>query len=151
MARVAKSRRDKVAPKSKASVRKVVEKAVTLRAKPEAAKAETAADPKSAASSKKFSQKFIEAIEKRKAQGGWGARKPSPFGRPGARRGRRPKASNTEYTPENSGEESFTAENEFERIEYDTGISYSAKSSGDDAGFSLDRFDDFDEELNFDR
>lgn len=70
------------------------------------------------------------------------------FGKP-ARRGRRPKAS-AEYTPENSNEEGYVLEEQYERIEYDTGISYKSQG-GDDGSFSLDRFDDFDEELNFDR
>jgi len=153
MAKLAKSRRDKATSKAKASVRKVVERGLTLRAKPASAeKTATAETTQNAASAtKKISQKFMEAMEKRKSQGGWGARKGSMFGRPGARRGRRPKAA-AEYTPENQNEEAYVLESDYERIEYDTGIA-KPQSSGttDDAGFSLDRFDDFDEELNFDR
>ncbi|MBY0370139.1 hypothetical protein K2X33_05595 [bacterium] len=153
MARVAKPRREKSASKSKASVRKVVEKTLTPRVKVEAAPKAAApiSESQGSASSKKVSQKFLEAMEKRKAQGGWGAKKTSPFGRP-VRRGRRPRASNTEYTPENSNnEEAYVLENEYDRHEHDTGVQQNPRTGGDDAGFSLDRFDDFDEELNFDR
>ena len=72
-------------------------------------------------------------------------------GKPPARRGRRPKASNSEYTPENNSEEAYVLESEYERIEYDTGISCKKPATASEDGFSLDRFDDFDEELNFDR
>lgn len=157
MAKLAKSRREKTTTKAKASVRKVVERALSMRSKnknnnaaPEKAVEKVTATPaeSTASSTKKISQKFLEAMEKRKSQGGWGARKGSMFGKP-ARRGRRPKAS-AEYTPENSNEEGYVLEEQFERIEYDTGISYKSQG-GDDGSFSLDRFDDFDEELNFDR
>lgn len=156
MAKLAKSRREKTATKAKAAVRKVVERALTLRSKNNAASeksepASATAPAPDAASSKKISQKFIEAMEKRKTQGGWGARKGSMFGgKPPARRGRRPKAS-AEYTPENNSEEAYVLESEYERIEYDTGISCKQPQAATEDGFSLDRFDDFDEELNFDR
>lgn len=159
MAKPAKSRREKTTTKAKAAVRKVVDRAVSLQTKTSAAPAGKQAAPatpanaapaQDAASSKKISQKFLEAMEKRKTQGGWGARKGSMFGgKPPARRGRRPKAS-AEYTPENNSEEAYVLESEYERIEYDTGISYKQPQGGED-GFSLERFDDFDEELNFDR
>jgi hypothetical protein len=158
MAKLAKSRREKTATKAKAAVRKVVERALTLRSKDNNNAASEKSVPASAkpapdaASSKKISQKFIEAMEKRKTQGGWGARKGSMFGgKPPARRGRRPKASNSEYTPENNSEEAYVLESEYERIEYDTGISCKKPATASEDGFSLDRFDDFDEELNFDR
>ncbi len=158
MAKLAKSRREKTTTKAKASVRKVVERALSMRSKnknnnaaSEKTKEKVASTPVegTASSAKKISQKFLEAMEKRKSQGGWGARKGSMFGKPPARRGRRPKAS-AEYTPENSNEEGYVLEEQFERIEYDTGISYKSQG-GDDSSFSMDRFDDFDEELNFDR
>src|SRR5690606_32227725 len=140
----------------KASVRKVIDRAQSIKAKATvvAEKAASNASSTAAAPAKKISQKFLEVMEKRKSQGGWGARKGAMFGRP-ARRGRRPKAS-AEYTPEHSNEEAYVLESEsYERIEYDTGISYKTQGGGnglsDDTGFSLDRFDDFDEELNFDR
>ena len=90
---------------------------------------------------KKVSQRLIETIEKRKQ-----AKAGTP-GRVPGRRGRRPKAL-AEYIPNNNEEDNFSAENDFEGLEYDTGIR--VKDGKDDAGFSMDRFDDFDEELNFD-
>ncbi len=153
MAKLAKSRREKTTTKAKASVRKP-DRALTLRGKNDAAPEKTAPTPTPAADagpSKKISQKFLEAMEKRKTQGGWGARKGALFGgKPPGRRGRRPKAS-AEYTPENNSEEAYVLESEYERIEYDTGISYKQPGGSKDESFSLDRFDDFDEELNFDR
>jgi hypothetical protein len=98
MAKQAKSRREKTATKAKAAVRKVVERALHLKEKTKfhnAASEKTSTAPAApsttdAAASKKISQKFLEAMEKRK-QGGWGARKGSMFGgKPPARRGRRP-------------------------------------------------------------
>ncbi len=148
MAKLAKSKREKTT--SKATAREVVERALSNRASDSAVKA-AAREPAAQSvdpASKKISQKFLEAMEKRR--GGWGARKGAAFGgRPPARRGRRPKAS-SEYTPENNSEEAYVLESEFERIEHDTGISYKPQG-GEDGGFSLDRIDDFDEELNFDR
>ena len=153
MAKQAKSRREKTTTKAKAAVRKT-ERALTLRTKVQAAPEKTAASApatEAAPASKKLSQKFLEAMEKRKNHGGWGARKGTAFGgKPPGRRGRRPKAS-AEYTPENSSEEAYVLESEYERIEYDTGISYKQPGGTSEDGFSLDRFDDFDEELNFDR
>jgi hypothetical protein len=150
MAKLAKSKREKTTSKTKVAVREVVERALSNKASDAAVKAAVrepegqGVDP----ASKKISQKFLEAMEKRR--GGWGARKGAAFGgRPPARRGRRPKAS-SEYTPENNSEEAYVLESEFERIEHDTGISYKSQG-GEDGGFSLDRIDDFDEELNFDR
>ncbi len=153
MAKLAKSKREKATTKAKALVRNVIERATSSTSKTAAEPVKAAADSKTqsdASTPKKISQKFLEAMEKRKSQGGWGARKGSMFGggKPPGRRGRRPKAS-AEYTPENNSEEGYVLESEFERIEYDTGIS--VKSQGGDEGFNLERFDDFDEELNFDR
>ena len=96
---------------------------------------------------KKVSQKLIETIEKRK-QAQSGNQKGSLFGRPAGRRGRRPKAA-VEYTPTNNEDENFAPENDYEGLEYEAGIR--VKDGADDKGFSLDRVDDFDEELNFDR
>jgi hypothetical protein len=90
---------------------------------------------------KKISSALLESIERRKkSAGAFGAK-------PGFRRGRRPK--NAEYQPSNNEEESYQGENELESIRYDTGIRVGG--GGEDLGFSLDRFDDYDEELNFDR
>lgn len=102
---------------------------------------------------KKVSQNLIDTIEKRKqAKAGLGqAQKGNMFGRPPVRRGRRPKRP-VEYTPVNSEESSedpFEAETDYGAMEYDTGIRL--KEKGHDDAFSLDRSEDFDEELNFDR
>lgn len=100
-----------------------------------------------AAPEKKVSSKLIETIERRKAeqQGRKGGNQ--MFGRPAGRRGRRPKAA-AEYTPTNSDEEAYVLESDYEGLEYDTGIS--VKSPKDDGAFNLERFEDFEEELNFD-
>ena len=92
---------------------------------------------------KKVSQKLLETIEKRRAQG----KASSLFSRPPGRRGRRPKGS-VEYTPEHQEEELFVADADQESLEYDTGIR--VKQYREDSAFSLDRFEEFDEELNFD-
>jgi hypothetical protein len=110
-----------------------------------AAHAEKAAEPK------KVSQKLIETIEKRKQQAA-GAKpggKAMFAGKPPGRRGRRPKNA-VEYTPEHQeeGSDVFVAESDYEGLEYDTGIR--VNKAKDDGAFSLDRFEDFDEELNFD-
>jgi hypothetical protein len=112
--------------------------AAAAKAAPQAA----AAQP--AQGEKKVSQKLIETIEKRKkAQ----AAKSSMFAKPMGRRGRRPKAA-VEYTPEHQEEEAYVLESDYEGLEYDTGIR--VKENGDDRSFGMDRFEEFDEELNFD-
>jgi hypothetical protein len=102
---------------------------------------------KSKAAPASISQKLLETIEKRKQAAE--SKKPGSGmpGRPRGRRGRRPK--NMEYTPQHNEEDSYTMESEYETLEYDTGIR--VKDSKDEFGGGLDRFDDFDEELNFDR
>ena len=90
---------------------------------------------------KSVSQRLIETIEKRKL-----AKKDNAFGKIPGRRGRRPK--NVEYTPNNNEEDSYVLESEHERLEYDTGIQL--KEAGDDRAVKMERFEDFDEELNFD-
>jgi hypothetical protein len=94
---------------------------------------------------RKVSQRLLETIERRKkgqAAGGKGL-----FSKPPGRRGRRPKAV-SEYVPGNSEEETFVMESDYEGIEYDTGIR--VKEGGEEKGYNLDRFEDYDEELNFD-
>jgi hypothetical protein len=94
---------------------------------------------------RKVSQRLLETIERRKkgqAEGGKGL-----FAKPPGRRGRRPKAV-SEYVPGNNEEETFVMENDYEGIEYDTGIR--VKEGGEEKGYNLDRFEDYDEELNFD-
>lgn len=100
-----------------------------------------------ATSDKKVSQKLLETIERRKKVQGAAGKANSNFGRPAGRRGRRPKAA-VEYTPGNQEEEAYVLESDYEGLEYDTGIR--VKEGGDDRGFAVERFDDFDEELNFD-
>jgi len=94
-----------------------------------------------ASGEKKISSALLESIERRKKSAG------AFGGKPGFRRGRRPK--NAEYQPSNNEEENLQNENELESIRYDTGIRVAG--GADDGGLSLDRFDDYDEELNFDR
>jgi len=96
---------------------------------------------------KKVSQKLLETIERRKK--GQEAGKGSQFySKPPGRRGRRPKAA-SEYIPGNQNEEeAYTLENDYTGIEYDTGIR--VREGGEDRGFNVERFDDYDEELNFD-
>lgn len=104
------------------------------------AKADVASHQKAAAPQKKVSEKLLETIEKRrKAQ--------AVFARPMGRRGRRPKNA-VEYTPEHQEEDVLVAEENYEGLEYDTGIR--VKQAKDEGGFNLDRFEEFDEELNFD-
>jgi hypothetical protein len=121
---------------------KVVEAGPALK---KADKAKVAAAPaapeKTDTGAKKVSQKLLETIEKRKkAKGGM-------FGKPAGRRGRRPKNA-AEYTPVNQEEDGYVLESDYEGIEYDTGIRL--KEGGEDGAFNLDRFEEFDEELNFD-
>ncbi len=98
---------------------------------------------------KKVSQKLLETIERRRNSQAANAKGGSMFGgRPPGRRGRRPKAAAADYTPEHQGEETYVMESDYEGIEYDTGIR--VKQGGEDKGFNLDRFEEFDEELNFD-
>ncbi len=149
--------------KAKAPARKAVSKAkAALVAKPKlSAKAKPVVAAKSAkvdsttakkTEGKKLSAKLLEAIEKRQsAKAADSKGKPNPFGRPMGRRGRRPKRL-AEYTPTNgeeSSNEQVENENQMEGLEYDTGIR--VKEHQSDEMFSMDRFEDYDEELNFDR
>ncbi len=108
----------------------------------------TATEVKAPNADKKVSQKLLETIERRKRGQAAGNGKGAMFGgKPPGRRGRRPKAV-SEYVPGNNEEEAYVLEADHESIEYDTGIR--VKEGGEDRGFSLDRFEDYDEELNFD-
>ncbi len=119
---------------------------VTVAAPAVAAKGAMAAPLDKQQPSKKVSQKLIETIEKRKkAQAN---QKTSSFGRPMARRGRRPRAA-VEYTPVNNEDDTYSVENEYERLEYDTGIRL--KEGVEDRGFGVERFDESNDELDFDR
>ncbi len=149
--------------KAKAPARKAVSKAkvaasvakpkLAAKAKPVSAKtAEVKTTTAKKNEGKKLSAKLLEAIEKRQsAKAGDSKGKPNPFGRPMGRRGRRPKRL-AEYTPTNgeeSSNEQVENENNNEGLEYDTGIR--VKEHKSEEMFSMDRFEDFDEELNFDR
>lgn len=63
------------------------------------------------------------------------------------RRGRRPKAL-ADYTPSHQEENNENQEMDYQGLEYDTGLSLNRR--GDDFGLNLDRYDDGEEELNFD-
>lgn len=145
--------------KAKAAVRKPVVVAKTHAKAPKAELAPKAKPTKAIVAEtsskqpegKKLSSKLLEAIEKRQNAKAEGQGKPSPFGRPMGRRGRRPKRL-AEYTPSNGEENSsdqMENENQMEGLEYDTGIRLKEVKNED--MFSMDRFEDYDEELNFDR
>ncbi len=161
MARAVKSRALKGGIKQKAAKKpqlksqlkpqlNIVSKAkVAAPVKTTAKVAKPIATPVDTAAKKTVSQKLLETIQRRNQQKAAvnGANGQKAFGaRPPGRRGRRPK--NVEYTPGQNEEESYVYEAENENLTYDTGIRVSEKK--DDAGVSLDRFEDFDEELNFD-
>lgn len=167
MAKAVKSKGSKSAPKNKKSVTKNQKKAVSLVTKGKtttpvvkaraqakvpaqgAAKSPALAKPPVKTEKKGLSQKLVDTIEKRKqakeingqAQGS------KFFVKPPGRRGRRPK-NLVDYQPENREEDAYIVESERENIEYDTGIRVSERK--EETGFGLDRFEDFDEELNFD-
>jgi hypothetical protein len=149
--------------KSKVSKTAVVKKKAVTKPKKASVKPVVkakAAAPKVAVkvqAKKVVSQKLIETIEKRKAVQQAAPKapaKPNAFSPPPKRRGRRPK--NIEYTPENrEEEETMSSESDYTGIEYDTGIRLRETGGGDmghreDRGFSFERMEDFDEELNFD-
>ena len=69
------------------------------------------------------------------------------FSRPQMRRGRRPKAM-ADYQPNNNEDENREEEVDYKGLEYDTGIRVAKPK--DENPFNMDRFDDNDEELNFD-
>lgn len=69
------------------------------------------------------------------------------FARPAMRRGRRPKAL-AEYQPANNEEEDNKEDIDYRGLEYDTGIRVAKPK--DENPFNMERFDDYDEELNFD-
>lgn len=101
---------------------------------------------------KKLSEKLLATIEKRKAEQ---AAKAPAFSKPRGRRGRRPK-NMVDYQPysEEQQDDPYAYPSENENLEYDTGIRMGSGTATlgtrDDGGLSLDRVEDFDEELNFD-
>lgn len=149
MAKMGKSKLEKVkkpgpsaAVSGKASLLKAVpaKKVVKASAKREATPVvqATASLP-----AKKVSQKLIETIQKRRQTQG----KAPLFSKPPGRRGRRPKGA-VEYTPENQEEDVFVMDADSESLEYDTGIR--VNKAREDGAFNMERFEEFDEELNFD-
>ena len=159
MARAVKSKVRRGAKKAKVEIKKTKAK-LQLTKKPVKMVAENASklakniSPKSPIqeeSKKKLSEKLIATIEKRKAE----QAKTPAFSKPRGRRGRRPK-NLVDYQPysEEQQDDPYSYPSENENLEYDTGIRVSGTSVGatvrDDGGISLDRVDDFDEELNFD-
>lgn len=154
MAKMAKARvlsaKAKAKVASKPSVAKKPALTVKKAAKPSVATKVTAAAPApvdASAGNKKVSQKLLETIERRKKAQQQGGKEQRPMGFARGRRGRRPK-SMSDYTPSTQDEDSYVLESDYEGLEYDTGIRL--KDSKDDLGFSLDRAEEFDEELNFD-
>jgi len=83
---------------------------------------------------------LIESIERRK-QLAEANIKPPP-----KRRGRKPKDV-SEYNAAQD-DDAFGTETEIENLQYDTGIQI--KKETDEFGIALDRFEEYDEELNFD-
>lgn len=136
------------AAKAKTTSKKVVKAKAAVPAQGASKAAELAVvEPK--AEKKGLSQKLVDTIEKRKqAKESSGQPQGSKFFvKPPGRRGRRPK-NLVDYQPENREEDSYVVESERENIEYDTGIRITERK--EESGFGLDRFEDFDEELNFD-
>jgi hypothetical protein len=153
MAKVAKSKvsRPSAGTASKPKKQSNVKQASKLKAVAPPTKEVVQSESVSVAARQNVAQKLAQSIEKRKLEKGAAGGKPgnnkSFFGRPPGRRGRRPKQA-AEYTPMQQEEDSYVLESEFERLEYDTGIRL--KDGAEDGSFSLDRAEDFDEELNFD-
>lgn len=137
----AKPARVKAAAKAVAP-KKVVAQVITEKVLPEESK-------------KKLSEKLLATIEKRKAEQ---AKKAPAFSKPRGRRGRRPKnmVDYQPYSEDQQQEDPYAYPAENENLEYDTGIRVSGYSGGggatmkEDGSISMDRVEDFDEELNFD-
>jgi hypothetical protein len=167
MAKAVKSKSSKSAQKNRNVVNKNQKKAVSLAGKKKttekvvkakakekvpaqgAAKSQALVSPPAKTEKKELSQKLVDTIEKRKQAKESGAQHQGSkfFVKPPGRRGRRPK-NLVDYQPENREEDTYVVEAERENIEYDIGIRVSEKR--EESGFGLDRFEDFDEELNFD-
>ena len=167
MAKAVKYKSSKSAPKNSKCISKNQKKAVSLAGKGKttqkvvktiakgkvpaqgAAKSSALVKPPVKTEKKELSQKLVDTIEKRKqAKETSGQPQGSKFFvKPPGRRGRRPK-NLVDYQPENREEDAYIIESERENIEYDTGIRVTERK--EESGFGLDRFEDFDEELNFD-
>lgn len=159
MARAVKSKVRRGVKQAKAKTKKPVTKVVSTGKKQKSLSNKTVKVTKGASSitttheesKKKLSEKLLATIEKRKAEQG----KAPAFSKPRGRRGRRPK-NLVDYQPysEEQQDDPYSYPSENENLEYDTGIRVSSPSSGasfrDDGSITLDRVEDFDEELNFD-
>ncbi len=93
---------------------------------------------------KKLSSRLLETLEKHRQK----RAAQLAAARPKGRRGRRPKVS-LEYVPEHQEEDSYVLEQEYETLQYDTGIPVPSKE-GEAANVNVERSEEFDEELNFD-
>ncbi|MBM4303718.1 MAG: hypothetical protein FJ112_05265 [Deltaproteobacteria bacterium] len=147
--RVVKNNKGVVSASAKVKAVKGAVKAKSGRSAQRAAKSPVLVTSQPKPEKKELSQKLVDTIEKRKqAKESDGKPQGSKFFvKPPGRRGRRPK-NLVDYQPENREEDSYIVESERENIEYDTGIRVSERK--DESGFGVDRFEDFDEELNFD-
>ncbi|NBX93869.1 MAG: hypothetical protein EB120_04415 [Proteobacteria bacterium] len=135
-----------------ARIKKTVTKVAAIKSGTKIMKKVSVEVASSEAAKKKLSEKFLATIEKRKAEQD---KKPA-FSKPRGRRGRRPK-NLTDYQPysEEQEDDQYSYQSENENLEYDTGIRVqNAPQTGiafrDDGLVTLDRVEDFDEELNFD-
>ncbi len=156
MARAVKSKVRRGVKQAKAKTKKPIAKVVSTRKKekslsPKTTKAASLNTTAQEESKKKLSEKLLATIEKRKAE----QSKAPAFSKPRGRRGRRPK-NLVDYQPysEEQQDDPYSYPSENENLEYDTGIRVASPSGGasfrDDGSISLDRVEDFDEELNFD-
>ena len=147
--KVVKSNKKVVSTAAKAKATKKVAKAKSAIPAQGASKAADLAAVPAKTEKRELSQKLVDTIEKRKqAKETSGQPQGSKFFvKPPGRRGRRPK-NLVDYQPENREEDAYIVESERENIEYDTGIRVTERK--EESGFGLDRFEDFDEELNFD-
>lgn len=98
---------------------------------------------------KSISPKLVEAIQQ-KTQSTTPQKKKGfqLYSRPMGRRGRRPKGMEG-YTPMHQDEDAYILEPDYEAIAYDTGIK-AKKPQTDDNLVNVERFEEFDEELDFD-
>lgn len=92
---------------------------------------------------KKLSSKLLEVLERHRQKRAAELAAAKPKGR----RGRRPKVS-LDYVPEHQEEDSYVLEQEYETLQYDTGIPVPSKEP--ESAPNLERTEEIEEELNFD-
>lgn len=143
----AKSRKPKAVVGKSAKKASVAAKGDKETKKKVTASAKTAAPKAAAKPATEVAKATAAPVPEKKKTDKAGAPGNGMFGRPAMRRGRRPKAL-AEYQPSNQEEEEYNPDLDYRGLEYDTGIR--VNKAKDDGPFSLDRFDDYDEELNFD-